>query len=178
MSLPSGARAITISTVTFSRPMIRSIHSPLNTPGSPQSKPSSARNRTVSSRSSTTRPMWTKLVTPGRRPSIEVKPLARDRALAEVDPPPPWAPADPSARTGRAGSHLLAAGLPRRSRVRPILARMLARKEVLDFGYAVPRALGDRQEVAHRRDLLDLLGDEPLHELLGGEVTLVPRGRG
>jgi hypothetical protein len=32
MSLPSGARAITISTVTFSRPMIRSIHSPLNTP--------------------------------------------------------------------------------------------------------------------------------------------------
>src|SRR5438132_1204954 len=66
MSLPSGARAITTSTVTFSRPMIRSIHSPLNTPGSPQSKPSSARNRTVSSRSSTTRPMWTRLVTPGR----------------------------------------------------------------------------------------------------------------
>jgi hypothetical protein len=55
MSLQSGARAITTSTVTFSRPMIRSIHSPLNTPGSPQSKPSSARKRTVSSRSSTTR---------------------------------------------------------------------------------------------------------------------------
>src|SRR5436190_19663152 len=34
MSLRSGARAITISTVTFSRPMIRSILSPLNTPGS------------------------------------------------------------------------------------------------------------------------------------------------
>src|SRR3954470_3648245 len=72
MSLPSGARAMTVSTVTFSRPMIRSIHSPLNTPGLPQSKPSSARNRTVSSRSSTTRPMWTKSVTPGRWLSIEV----------------------------------------------------------------------------------------------------------
>src|SRR6188472_4428509 len=77
MSLPSGARAITVSTVTFSRPMIRSIHSPLNTPGLPQSKPSSSRNRTVSSRSSTTRPMWTKLVTPGRWLSIEV-----DRSVA------------------------------------------------------------------------------------------------
>jgi hypothetical protein len=72
-SLPSGARAITTSTVTFSRPMIRSIHSPPKTPGSPQSKPSSARNRTVSSRSSTTSPMWTKLVTPGRWLSVEVK---------------------------------------------------------------------------------------------------------
>src|SRR5206468_4079908 len=50
---------------------------PLNTPGSPQSKPSGARNRTVSSRSSTTRPMWTKLVTPGRWLSIEVKRLLR-----------------------------------------------------------------------------------------------------
>src|SRR5437667_9040496 len=84
MSLPSGARAITTSTVTFSRPMIRSIHSPLNSPGSLQSKPSSARNRTVSSRSSTTRPMWTKLVTPGRWLSIEVKRLARDRRAAGV----------------------------------------------------------------------------------------------
>src|SRR2546421_259362 len=82
MSLPSGPRAITTSTVAFSRPMIRSIHSPLNTPGSPQSKPSSARNRTVSSRSSTTRPTWTKLVTPGRWLSIEVKRLARDRRAA------------------------------------------------------------------------------------------------
>src|SRR5216110_2425193 len=79
MSLPSGARAITTSTVTFSRRMIRSIHSPLNSPGSLQSKPSSARNRTVSSRSSTTSPTWTKLVTPGRWLSIEVKRLARDR---------------------------------------------------------------------------------------------------
>src|SRR5437763_1363851 len=79
MALPSGARAITTSPVTFSRPMIRSIHSPLNTPGSPQSKPSSARNRTVSSRSSTTSPTWTKLVTRGRWLSIEVKRLARDR---------------------------------------------------------------------------------------------------
>src|SRR5437764_7872546 len=64
--------------------MIRSIHSPLNSPGSLQSKPSSARNRTVSSRSSTTRPMWTKLVTPGRWLSIEVKRLARDRRAAGV----------------------------------------------------------------------------------------------
>src|SRR4051794_22832152 len=81
MSLPSGPRAIATSTVTFSRPMIRSIHSPLNTPGSPQSNPSSARNRTVSSMSSTTRPTWTKLVTPGRWLSIEVTRLARDCGL-------------------------------------------------------------------------------------------------
>ena len=87
MSLPSGARAITVSTVTSSRPMIWSIHSPLNTPGSPQSKPSSSRNRTVSSRSSTTRPMWTKSVTPGRvrgrrslRPGISSLRSRRPRA--------------------------------------------------------------------------------------------------
>src|SRR3954449_539163 len=73
MSVPSGARAITTSTVTFSRPMMRSIHSPLKTPGSPQSRPSSARNRTVSSRSSTTRPMCTKSVTPRRLLSIEIE---------------------------------------------------------------------------------------------------------
>src|SRR4051812_43668664 len=90
-SLPSGARAITISTVAFSRPMIRSIHSPLNTPGSLQSKPSSVRNRTVSSRSSTTRPTRTKLVTPGRRLSTEVKAVPsspenrRERAQTGVD---------------------------------------------------------------------------------------------
>ena len=84
MSLPSGEGAIMTSTVTFSRPMIRSIHSPLNTAGSPQSKPSGARNRTVSSRFSTTRPTWTKLVTPGRWLSIEVKRLARDRWAAGV----------------------------------------------------------------------------------------------
>src|SRR4051794_4301043 len=60
MSLPSGRRAITISTVTSSRPMIRSIQSPPNSPGLLQSSPSSSRNRTVSSRSSTTSPMWTK----------------------------------------------------------------------------------------------------------------------
>src|SRR5438270_10245826 len=82
MSLPSGPRAITTSTVAFSRPMIRSIQSPLNTPGLPQSKPSSSRNRTVSSRSSTTRPMWTKLVTPGRWLSTEVKP---DRVSGVLD---------------------------------------------------------------------------------------------
>src|SRR4051794_6840198 len=89
MSLPSGPRAIATSTVTFSRPMIRSIHSPLNTPGLPQSNPSSARNRTVSSRSSTTRPTWTKSVTPGRWLLIEVKRLGRDRGAAEVVRLPP-----------------------------------------------------------------------------------------
>jgi hypothetical protein len=65
MSLPSGARTITTSTVVSSSPMIRSIHSPPCSAGRLQSKPSSDRKRTVSSRSSTTRPMWTKLVTPG-----------------------------------------------------------------------------------------------------------------
>jgi hypothetical protein len=34
---------MTTSTVTFSRPMIRPIHSPLNTLGAPQSKPSSVK---------------------------------------------------------------------------------------------------------------------------------------
>jgi hypothetical protein len=51
-------------------------------PGLAAVKPSSARNRTVSSRSSTTRPMWTKLVTPRRRRSIEVKRRARDHRAA------------------------------------------------------------------------------------------------
>src|SRR5207247_7512417 len=51
-------------------------------PGSPQSKPSSARKRTISSRSSTTRPTWTKLVTPRRLLSIEVERLAVDRRAA------------------------------------------------------------------------------------------------
>src|SRR3954454_19129337 len=104
MSLPSGPRAITSSTVTFSRPMIRSIHSPLKTPGSLQSKPSSERNRTVSSRSSTTRPTWTKLVTPGRWLSVEVKRLARAGGAPEVARiSASWgaAPTPPAATLGR-----------------------------------------------------------------------------
>src|SRR5215211_4979430 len=80
-SLPSGPRAMATSTVTLSRPMIRSIHSPLSMFGLPHSKPSSARNLMVSSRSSTTRPMWTKSVTPGRWLSIEVK-TTRSRSRA------------------------------------------------------------------------------------------------
>ena len=48
-------------------------------------KPSSARNRTVSSRSSTTRPTWTKLVTPELWLSIEADRLARGRGLRSRD---------------------------------------------------------------------------------------------
>jgi hypothetical protein len=42
-------------------------------------------------------------------------------------------------------ARLLAAGLPRRGRVRSILARMLAREEVLDLCHAVAGTLSDGQ---------------------------------
>ena len=40
------------------------------------------------------------------------------------------------------------------------------------------RALDDRQQVGHRGDLLDLLLDEPLHELLAGVVGVLARQPG
>src|SRR4051812_28575254 len=51
-------------------------------------------------------------------------------------------------------------------RVLALAPAVLALDVVLDVHHVVARALGDAQEVAHRRDLLDLLLDEPLHELL------------
>ena len=48
---------------------------------------------------------------------------------------------------------------------------VLAREVLLDRRGVLAGALGDAQQVAHRRDLLDLLLDEPLHELLGGVVA-------
>ena len=57
-------------------------------------------------------------------------------------------------------------------RVRPLAARLLTRHVVLDLHDVVARALDDAQEVRHRRDLLDLLLDEPLHELLARVVAL------
>ena len=59
-----------------------------------------------------------------------------------------------------------AAGDGRRGRVRALLAELLAREVLLGQQRVVARALDDAQEVGHRRDLLDLLLDEPLHELL------------
>ena len=50
---------------------------------------------------------------------------------------------------------------------------LLARHVVLDLHHVVARALDDAQQVGHRRDLLDLLLDEPLHELLARVVALV-----
>src|SRR5215212_9277747 len=70
------------------------------------------------------------------------------------------------------------AGGVRRGRVLAHLAQVLAREVVLDVHRVVLRALDDAQEVGHRRDLLDLLLDEPLHELLGRVVALLAREAG
>ena len=53
------------------------------------------------------------------------------------------------------------------------LAAGLAGDVLLDVLEVVLVAGHDREQVGHRRDLLDLLLDEPLHELLGGEVGLL-----
>src|SRR6185503_15360807 len=55
-------------------------------------------------------------------------------------------------------------------------ATLLARDVLLDVLEVVLVAGDDREQVAHRGDLLDLLLDEPLHELLGGEVGLLAGG--
>ena len=58
------------------------------------------------------------------------------------------------------------------------LAGLLAREPVLGEHRVLARALDDGEQVAHRGDLLDLLLDEPLHELLAGVVAVLARGRG
>src|SRR5215207_967332 len=70
------------------------------------------------------------------------------------------------------------AGGMRSGRVRVGLAELLAREVVFDVHRVVLGAFDDPQQVGHRRDLLDLLLDEPLHELLGGVVVLLPGERG
>src|SRR5271170_2249929 len=52
-------------------------------------------------------------------------------------------------------------------------ALVLPGNEILYPRYVLDGSLCDPQEVAHRRNLLDLLTDEPLDELLGGVVVLV-----
>jgi hypothetical protein len=71
-----------------------------------------------------------------------------------------------------------AAGDGGRGRVRALLAELLAREVLLGQQRVVARALDDAQEVGHRRDLLDLLLDEPLHELLRRVVALLARDAG
>src|SRR6266540_4529870 len=56
-----------------------------------------------------------------------------------------------------------------------LLAGPLAGDVVLDQEQVVPGALDDVEEVLHQRDLLNLLLDEPLHELLRSEVARIPR---
>src|SRR3954470_8738783 len=63
-----------------------------------------------------------------------------------------------------------AAGDGRRGRGSALCARRLPGEVLLDAPRARAPALDDAQEVGHARDLLDLLLDEPLHELLGGVV--------
>src|SRR4051794_15739952 len=55
---------------------------------------------------------------------------------------------------------------------------LLALDVLLDRLDVVAGASDDGEQVVHRGDLLDLLLDEPLHELLGGEVALLPGGPG
>src|SRR5215207_7373202 len=59
-----------------------------------------------------------------------------------------------------------------------LLADALPREVLLGEQRVVARALDDAQQVGHRRDLLDLLLDEPLHELLARVVARLARGRG
>src|SRR5215212_9539425 len=54
---------------------------------------------------------------------------------------------------------------------------MLAREVLLREQRVLARALDDPEQVGHRRDLLDLLPDEPLHELLRGVVLLLAGDR-
>ena len=56
------------------------------------------------------------------------------------------------------------------------VADALARDEVLDVEEVVLGALGDREQRVHRRDLLDLLLEEPEHGLLAERITLGPGG--
>src|SRR3954453_22366106 len=70
-----------------------------------------------------------------------------------------------------------AAGDRRSGRVCALRARMLAREVLLREQRVLARALDDPEQVGHRCDLLDLLPDEPLHELLRGVVLLPARDR-
>src|SRR5262245_4861520 len=70
-----------------------------------------------------------------------------------------------------------AARLRRCERVGMVAARLLARQVLLERHREVPRALGDVEDLRHRRLLLDLLLEKPLHELLAEVVALVTRDR-
>src|SRR6476646_9376150 len=63
-------------------------------------------------------------------------------------------------------------------RLNALGAELLAREVLLGQQRVLARALDDAQEVGHRRDLLDLLLDEPLHELLRRVVALLARDAG
>ena len=87
-------------------------------------------------------------------------------------------PARPRADDAQALTGALegAAGGGRHRGVVALVADLLARQEVLDQQRALLGLLADVQQVGHRRDLLDLLLDEPGEELLGAEVARA-RGR-
>ena len=57
-------------------------------------------------------------------------------------------------------------------------AASLARDEVLEVEQVGARALADPNQRGHQGDLLDLLLEEPVHELLAEEVALVARDGG
>ena len=56
-----------------------------------------------------------------------------------------------------------------------VAAVALAREELLDAQRVVTGALDDAQQRRHLGDLFELLLDEPLHELLAGEVAALAR---
>src|SRR5574338_200464 len=61
-------------------------------------------------------------------------------------------------------------------RVDSLVSHGLPGEEVLDAHDVALRARHDVEERRHGRDLLALLLEEPVHELLGDEVSLLPRG--
>src|SRR6478672_5715857 len=66
----------------------------------------------------------------------------------------------------------------RRTRLERVRAPGLAREVVLDEHHVVLQPLDDLEERRHRRDLLALLLQEPVHELLGDEIAGLARRDG
>src|SRR4051812_10188103 len=87
-------------------------------------------------------------------------------------------PHPPSPNMSGAGRSDGAAGHRWRGGIGALAAGVLPGEVVLGEHRVLARALHHAQEIGHRRDLLDLLLEEPQHELLGQEVALLARDAG
>src|SRR6516164_11582185 len=85
------------------------------------------------------------------------------------EPPPPKQPLAASTTASATALERAARGMRGRGIRR--LGGRFAGQVLLGKQRVVAGALDDRQQARHARDLLDLLLDEPLHELLAGVVA-------